>query len=95
MDVKRGEITCAALGKTAVHLPSAFFMLLKAGSHVTRDAGKARRGGKLTWKKSSEVSFHRDTIFSGEREDQHLSVCTPMDPSTVTGLSEDQQEMLA
>ena len=93
MDVQRWELTCAALGKKAVHVPSAFVMLLKAGSHVTRAAGKAQRGGKLAWKKSSEVSVHRDTIFSGGREGQCLSMYTPMGPSSVAGLSGDQREM--
>lgn len=73
-------------------MPSAFVMLLKAHSHITRAAGKAQRGGKLAWKKSSEVSFHRDAILSGRREGQCISVCTPMVPSSVAGLSEDQRE---
>lgn len=93
MDVQRGELTCAALGEKAVHVPSAFVMLLKAGSNVTHATGKAQRGGKLPWKKSSEVSFHRDTIFSERREGQCLSVCTPMGSSSVAGLSEDQRQI--
>lgn len=89
MDVQRGELTYAALGEKAVPVPSAIVMLLKAGSHVTHAAGKAQSGRKLAWKKSSEVSFHGDTIFSG----QCLSMCTPMGPSSVAGLSEDQREI--
>lgn len=92
-DIQREEITRAALGEKAVRVPSAFVMLLKAGSHATRAVGKAQRGGKLAWKKSSEVSFHRDTVFSGGTEGQCLSVFTPMGTRPVAGLSKDQREI--
>lgn len=72
MDVQRGELTCAALGEKAVHVPSAFGVLPVA-------AGKAQGGGKLPWKKSSEVSFHRDMGFSkGERVS--VSLCALYGP---------------
>lgn len=86
MDVQRGELTCAALGEKAVRVPSAFGVLPIA-------AGRARRGGKLPWKKSSEVSFHRDSIFSEGTEGQCHSVCTPMGASSWAGLPGDQWEI--
>ena len=56
-----------------MRVPSAFVVLLQAGSRVTRAAGEARGGGNLAWKKSSEVSFRRDTR---ERERVSASLCS-------------------
>lgn len=74
-DIQREEITCAALGEKAVRVPSAFVMLLKAGSHATRAVGKAQRGGKLAWKKPSEVSFHRERHRFLRRDRGSVPLC--------------------
>lgn len=37
----------------------------QSSSRVTCAAGRAQGGGKLLWKESSKVSFHRDTVVSG------------------------------
>lgn len=88
MDVERGELTCAALGKSCA---CAFCLRAAAQSRQScySCCWESTEAGEVAWKKPSEVSFHRDTIFSAGREGQCLSVHTPMGPSSVAGLSED------
>lgn len=73
MDVQRGELTCAALGKSSA---CAFCLRATAQSRQScySCCWESTEAGEMAWKKPSEASLQRDTIFSAGREGQCL--CT-------------------
>lgn len=82
---ERGINLCCPWQKLCLCL----LLLPRADRGATHAAGKAHRAGDKAWRKPSEVSLHRDTIFSVGREGQCLSGHPPTGPSSVSGLTED------